>query len=226
MSLTHLGIIMDGNRRWARSRGLSVLKAHEAGYETFKKITTYAFKRGVKIVTVFAFSTENWSRSKTEVSVLLTLFERALLKELSTLSEQGIQVRFIGDLSAFPKKIISKMLNTMEQTKKNKNGILQIAVNYGGREEIVRAVRTLIKNKIALDKITEKMFWNALYTNGLPDPDMIIRTSGEQRLSGFLPWQSVYSELYFTPIFWPDFTENNLDEALTEFDRRKRRFGS
>lgn len=223
--LNHLGIIMDGNRRWARSRGLSVFKAHEAGYATFKKITSYAFKKGIKIITVFAFSTENWSRSKAEVAVILELFQKALLKELNELIKEGIQVRFIGDLSRFPKKLHTEMEYVMEKTKKNKKGILHIAANYGGREEIVHVIKKCIQKKIPFNALTEKKISQEFYTYPLPDPDVILRTSGEQRLSGFLPWQSVYSELIFLEKFWPDFNEADLDWVLAEFKKRKRRFG-
>ncbi len=224
--MNHLAIIMDGNRRWAKLKGISPLSAHEFGYKTFKKIVEYAFEKGIAIVTVYAFSTENWNRSSAEIQVLLTLFQNSLLKDVSSLCNNNIQVRFIGNIEKFGDSLSKGMRECMELTKNNTGGILQIAVNYGGREELIYAVRGIIRDKVSEQDITEELISKYLYTKGIGDPDMIIRTSGEQRLSGFLPWQGVYSELYFVEKYWPDFTEQDLDKALEEFDARTRRHGA
>lgn len=224
--MQHLAFIMDGNRRWAKNKGLSVLQAHEAGYQTFKKIVEYVFQKGIKIITVYAFSTENWNRTPDEVRVLLALFQNALLKDVVSLCGNNIQVRFIGDCEKFGKDLARGMKDCEDQTKQNTGGILQIAVNYGGREEIVMAVKKIYSQHILPDDITEKSISDHLYTCGIPDPDMIVRTSGEKRLSGFLAWQSVYSELYFLDTYWPDITEKDIDDICDEFSKRKRRFGA
>ncbi len=224
--MNHLAIIMDGNRRWAQQKGISPLSAHEFGYKTFKKIVEYAFEKQIAIVTVYAFSTENWNRSSTEIQVLLTLFQNSLLKDVSSLCNNNIQVRFIGNIEKFGGHLVKGMRECMELTKNNTGGILQIAVNYGGREELIHAVRGIIQDKVSEQDVTEDLISKYLYTNGIPDPDMIIRTSGEQRLSGFLPWQGVYSELYFLEKYWPDVSEQDIDEILEEFHKRVRRHGT
>ncbi|MEK7648817.1 MAG: polyprenyl diphosphate synthase [Patescibacteria group bacterium] len=222
----HLGIIMDGNRRWARSRGMPALFGHQEGYANLKKIIRHVFDRGVEVLTLFAFSTENWNRPQTEVNHLLSLFTLAFSKDIDALAQQGLQIRFIGDLSAFPKPLRDAMDASIESTKNNARGILNIAVNYGGRDEIVRSIQRIVKSGIASEDITEDVVSRFTYTADLPSPDLIIRTSGEYRLSGFLTWQSVYSELYFTPKSWPEFSEHDLDAALEEYQNRQRRFGS
>jgi undecaprenyl diphosphate synthase len=229
-SSLHIGIIMDGNRRWAKKHNLALLKGHQKGYANFKKITEYAFKvKKIKALTYFAFSTENWKRSKKEVSYMMNLFDLAF-NEIKKRQKQNekykIQIRFIGDLKKFPLKMQKKMFEIMEKTKNNNNHYLNIALNYGGRDEIIRAVKKIAQEKINPDNITEELISSYLDTSGIKDPDLIIRTSGEQRLSGFLTWQNIYSELYFTPKLWPEFSQKDFDEALDWFSKRQRRFGS
>ncbi len=225
-SVRHLGIIMDGNRRWAKSKGMPALLGHQEGYANLKKIIRHTFDSGVEILTLFAFSTENWKRPKNEVDHLLSLFTFAFSKEMDDLMQQGLRVRFIGDLTAFPQSLLEAMHECMEKTSNNTRGILNIAVNYGGRSEIVQSIKDIVKSGIAPEHITEDTVSQYTYTSDMPTPDMIIRTSGEYRLSGFLTWQSVYSELYFTQKHWPEFSEQDLDAALVEYQNRQRRFGS
>ncbi len=217
---------MDGNRRWAKSKGMPALLGHQEGYANLKKIIRHAFDSGVEILTLFAFSSENWKRPKNEVDHLLSLFTFAFSKEMDDLMQQGLRVRFIGDLTAFPQSLLEAMHECMEKTKDNTRGILNIAVNYGGRREIVKSIKDIVKSGIPPEQITEDVVSQYTYTSDIQAPDMIIRTSGEYRLSGFLTWQSVYSELYFTQKHWPEFSEQDLDAALVEFQNRQRRFGS
>lgn len=225
-SITHLGIIMDGNRRWAKSKGIPSLLGHQEGYETVKKIVPAVFDRGIHILTLFAFSTENWSRTKDEVDHLLLLFDRAIREQFNKLTQQGIQVRFIGDLTAFPESLKSAMIHCSNASASDSSHILNIAVNYGGRHEIVTAIKNIISKGIPPEEMTEELISKSTYTPDLPDPDLIIRTSGELRTSGFLTWQAAYSELYFTSTLWPEFSINDLDAALAEYTERKRRFGA
>lgn len=213
----HIAIIMDGNRRWAKKRGLPASLGHKKGYENFKKIAEACYKMGVKILTVYAFSTENWKRSKTEVSFLMNLFENVLKNELNFFRDKKIKFNAIGQIKRLPDKLQKLVSEAMNETKNNKGGVLNLAMSYGGRAEILDAVKKSIKEK--------KSFEDCLYTAGQPDPDLLIRTGGEMRLSGFLPWQSVYSELYFSEKMWPDFSEKDLMLAIKEFQNRKRRFG-
>ncbi len=222
---THIGIIMDGNRRWAKERGKLAMQGHLQGYETLKKIANHAFGKGLAVLTVFAFSSENWLRSKTEVNFLLKLFWRMVTEELAEFQRMGVRVRFIGDLSRFPDELRKGMEHTMKETAGNTGGTLQIAASYGGREEIVRAVRAIVAAKTSPDAIDEDMIARHLYTADVSDPDLIIRTSGEERLSGFLPWQGVYSELLFLKKHWPAFTSRDFDAAVEEYASRQRRFG-
>jgi undecaprenyl diphosphate synthase len=221
----HLGIIMDGNRRWAKRRGLPTLEGHRRGYDRFKRIGEHCLSRGVEILTVYAFSTENWNRTKKEVTYLMALLELALHKEIGDLHRKNIRVSVIGRTHELPKRLQHHIHTAMALTAANTGGTLQLAVNYGGRSEIVDAVNTIVASTKSNRQVTESMLSGAMYTAGQPDPDVIIRTSGEQRLSGFLPWQGVYSELIFVKKNWPDFTERDLDEALEEYQRRQRRFG-
>jgi undecaprenyl diphosphate synthase len=222
----HLGIIMDGNRRWATRRGLPTLEGHRQGYEKFKQVGDWCLERGIEILTVYAFSTENWNRSKKEVDYLMRLLSLALGKEVNDLHRKNIRISVIGRVRELPKHLQKRIADAMELTKHNTRGTLQLAVNYGGRAEIVDAMKKVVKTALDVSKITEQSISEAMYTAHQPDPDMIIRTSGEQRLSGFLAWQGVYSELYFTLKLWPDFKESDLDAALTEYKRRQRRFGA
>ncbi|MBI5467128.1 MAG: di-trans,poly-cis-decaprenylcistransferase [Candidatus Kerfeldbacteria bacterium] len=221
----HLGIIMDGNRRWAKQRGLPSLEGHRRGYDAFRRVGEWCLDRGIEILTVYAFSTQNWDRSKKEVNYLMRLLSHALSSEIDDLHRKNIRVRVIGRIKELPSHLQKHIAEAMELTKNNTRGTLQLAINYGGHEEIVDAVRKVMKTAKRASQITEKSLTEAMYTAGQPDPDLIIRTSGEQRLSGFLTWQGVYSELLFMNKHWPDFNEADLDAALVEFGRRQRRFG-
>ncbi len=223
--IKHLGVIMDGNRRWAKKRGLPAIEGHRRGYQKAKQVGDWCLERGIQILTVYAFSTENWKRSKVEVNFLMNILEEALTKDLAEFIDKGIRLRIIGDSLGLSQKLQQVIDIAQQKTKDNKKGDLNIAVNYGGRLEIVEAVKKITRKKISPVKINEQLIADNLWTAGQPDPDLIIRTSGEQRLSGFLTWQSVYSELYFTPKHWPDFIENDLDKAIDNFQKRDRRFG-
>ncbi len=228
----HIGIIMDGNGRWAKERGLPRYKGHIEGARTFRKIGEFAGDLGIKYLTFYAFSTENWKRPPEEVSAIMDLF-REYLKELDDRKaeneEKGIQVNFIGDKKGLPKDILAAMKYSERITKDKTKVYLNIAVNYGGRQEIVNGVRSIAeqvkKGKLKPSEIDEDMISDSLYTAGMPDPDLIIRPSGEYRLSNFLLWQSAYSEFWYSDILWPDFTEEDFVEALRSFEHRNRRFG-
>lgn len=228
----HVGIIMDGNGRWAKQRNLPRYKGHIEGAKTFRKIGEFAADVGVKCLTFYAFSTENWKRPEEEVNAIMELF-REYLREADERSseneEKGITLRFIGDKSGIPEDIVA-MMNHIESISSDKSKVvLNIAINYGGRHEIANAVREIaekVKNgEMDSKDITEEIISDYLYTKGFPDPDLIIRPSGEQRLSNFLTYQSAYSELWFSDVLWPDFTEEDFVEALKEFEKRNRRFG-
>lgn len=223
---------MDGNGRWAKQRGLPRYKGHIEGAKTFRKIGEFAGDIGIKCLTFYAFSTENWKRPPEEVDAIMQLF-REYLTEADEREEEnrekGIRIQFIGDRKGMPEDILALMNKTEEENRDKNKVILNIAVNYGGRHEITEGVRDIVKKamagEISADDITEDVISDSLYTAGLPDPDLIIRPSGEYRLSNFLTWQSAYSELWFSNVLWPDFTEENLVEALREFEKRNRRFG-
>lgn len=221
----HIGIIMDGNRRWAKERGLPSLEGHHQGYEKLKEIAKLCFKRGVKVLTVFAFSTENWDRSKEEVSYLMALLKMAVKEALNEFHKDNIRMKISGRINQLSEDLQEAITETVEKTRNNTKGILNLALNYGGRPEIIDAIKEIIDKNIPAQKIDEKIIKENLYMSDLPDPELIIRTSGEKRLSGFLLWESAYSELYFTKKYWPDFNEKDLDDALQEYDRRERRFG-
>lgn len=223
--IKHIGIIMDGNRRWAKRRGLPPMAGHKKGYEKMKEVGDWCLARGIDFLTVYAFSTENWKRSKKEVDFLMKLLERGLTKELPQFAKKNIRLKIIGSRNGLPASLKQAIQSAEEKTKNNTAGTLNIAINYGGRLEIVEAVKKIISKNIPANKITEETISANVWTAGEPDPDLIIRTSGEQRLSGFLTWQGVYSELYFTPKMWPELSEKDLDEAIAEFGRRQRRFG-
>lgn len=224
-TIQHLGIILDGNRRWAKSRGLPTLKGHQEGYRKIKEIGELCIEKGIKILTVYAFSTENWRRSKEEVGYLMKLLKTAMTEEVGYFKGKNIRVNVIGRTSELPKDLQGAIRNMENATKECKDGVLNIAINYGGRTEIVDAVKKIIKQNTNEDEVTESLIEKNIYTSELPDPDIIIRTSGEQRLSGFLTWQSSYSELYFTKVNWPDFSQKNLDDAINWFSQRSRSFG-
>ncbi len=218
----HIAIIMDGNRRWAREHGLPPLTGHQkVADDILEPLVEHAAKRRVKFITFWAFSTENWKRNTSEVTGIMRIFRHVIKKRWARLHEKGVRVRVIGDLSKFAPDIQESLKKVIEQTKDNQKITAVFALNYGGRDEILRAIRH-VENVSAL---TEESFSQLLDTKGLPDPDFVIRTSGEKRLSGFLPWQGVYSELYFPEFHMPDFTTDRLDEAILEFQRRQRRFG-
>lgn len=228
----HIGIIMDGNGRWAKKRGLPRTSGHAVGAKTFERIVEYAGNIGVEVVTVYAFSTENWKRPQEEVDAIMQLF-REYLREAEERQaeneEKGIKLCFLGDRKGIPEDILSLMDQIENGTQYETKVILNLAINYGGRHEITQGVKAIarkVKNgEIAIDDIDEDLISNSLYTAGSPDPDLIIRPSGEYRLSNFLTWQSAYSEFWFSDVLWPDFTEENLVEALREFEKRNRRFG-
>lgn len=228
----HVGIIMDGNGRWAKQRNLPRYKGHIEGAKTFRKIGEFAADIGVECLTFYAFSTENWKRPQEEVNAIMELF-REYLKEADERSaeneEKGITLRFIGEKSGIPEDIVA-LMNHIEAISSDKSKVvLNIAINYGGRNEIVNAVRAIAENvkngEMNFSDIDENTISDYLYTKGLPDPDLIIRPSGELRLSNFLTYQSAYSELWFSDVLWPDFTEEDFLEALRDFERRSRRFG-
>ncbi len=221
----HLGIIIDGNRRWAREKGLPEFEGHRRGRKKVKEVVRWSKKRGIKILTVYAFSTENWKRSKKEVDFLMRLLKLALVKDVKELHKEGMKLQVIGQKERLSRALQEAIKKAEELTKDNKGLILNLAISYGGRTEITEAVRKIVEKKIPPDKISEKVVSENLETGDLPDPDLIIRTGGEQRLSNFLLWQTAYTELYFLEKYWPDFTEKDLDEVLEDYTQRQRRFG-
>jgi len=221
----HIAIIMDGNGRWAKARGLPRVAGHRAGAESLRRVLRAAVDFGVKILTVYAFSTENWKRPAQEVNALLGLFERAIDNELDELRDAGVSFRHIGRTQGLPARLLDKIGHAQEATQDNERLILNIAFNYGGRAEIVDAVRKIVAEGIPVEQIDDRAIAQHLYTGGLPDPDLIIRTGGDMRTSNFLIWQSAYAELYVTPVFWPDFDGDDLRKALVAFQGRERRFG-
>jgi len=222
----HVGFIMDGNGRWARKRGLPRIEGHRKGAERARQIIREADSLGIKAVTLYTFSMENWHRPKKEVGLLMKLLGGYLKRELSTLMEENVRFKAIGETWRLP-DYIQDLIKTYEETTKENTGLtLVTAMSYGGRNEIIRAVKKAISSGMKEDEITEESFESLLDTSGVPHPDLIIRTSGEMRISNFLPWQSAYSELYFTPTLWPDFTKEELEKAIAEYRHRERRFGS
>jgi undecaprenyl diphosphate synthase len=222
---THVAIIMDGNGRWARQRGLPRLAGHRAGVENLRRVLEASAEYGIEILTIYAFSTENWNRPESEVQGLIAILEEVIDRELKSLHENGVQLRHIGRLERLSDRLQEKVRNAIELTKDNDRLILNVAWNYGGRAEIVHAIQTMIEDGIAPEDITEEMVSRYLYTCDCPDPDLIIRTSGEMRVSNFLIWQGAYSELYVTPHYWPDFGPEELLEALQDYAQRERRYG-
>ena len=225
----HIAIIMDGNRRWAKKRNLPTKLGHKQGAETLKKLARYANKIGLGYLTVYAFSTENWKRTEEEVNALMTLLQNYLEDFAKEADTENIVIRVLGDRKPLSDKLNEKIDEAIERTKNNTGTIFNIALNYGGRDEIVHATKAIaekVKNgEIDVDDINEELVSKCLYTGGIPDPDLLIRTSGEIRLSGFLPWQSVYSEFYFIDKLWPDFTSDDLDEAIKVYSSRKINIG-
>ena len=227
---THIGIIMDGNRRWAKSQGKPAGFGHKAGAKTLENLVRYANKIGLKYITVYAFSTENWKRAEEEVGGLMLLLQNYLSDYSKRADTENIRIKVLGDITKLPEGTQKSIKECLERTKNNTGITFSIALNYGGRAEILEATRKIAiklkEGKITENEITEELISQNLYTEDIPDPDLIIRTSGEQRLSGFLAWQSTYSELYFVQKNWPDFSEKDLDEAISEFNRRTRKFGA
>ena len=225
----HIAIIMDGNGRWAKAKNLPRKMGHKAGVENIRRIIQEGHRLGVKYITLYAFSTENWKRPEDEVNSLMKLLNKYLKEELDELDKNGVVLKLLGDISKLPKDCIDEINNAKERTKNNKGIVLNVAFNYGGRDEIVRAVKSIsedVKNGlIDPDDVSEEMVEKYLYTYGIPDPDIIIRPSGEQRLSNFLLWQCAYSEFWYSNINWPDFTEKDLQRAIFDFQNRDRRFG-
>lgn len=226
----HIGIIMDGNRRWAKSKGKSASFGHKEGAKTLEKIVRYANKIGLGYITVYAFSTENWKRTEEEVGALMRLLQNYLEDYSKRADTENIKVKVLGDISALPEKMQKSIHKCMERTKDNTGVTFNIALNYGGRDEIQKAVKEIAQKvkegTLEVDQITEETISNSLYTAGQPDPDLLIRTSGELRTSNFLPWQIVYSEFIFVEKNWPDFQEEDLKEAIEIYQKRNRKFGA
>ena len=224
--LNHVAIIMDGNRRWARNRGLESVKGHEfATKNAIEPIITYLAEHKVPYVTFWAWSSENWKRDEAEIKEIFDVFRMGLNTLAIKLLQKGAKFRLLGDIYKFPKDIAQKSLDLITKSKGNSAITTTFALNYGGRDEILRAVKKIVKAKLKPEEITEEVFGSYLDTAGIPDPDLIIRTGGEKRLSGYLPWQSVYAELFFTPTLFPDFAPAELEKILNDFGQRDRRFG-
>lgn len=225
----HIAIIMDGNGRWAKQHGKPRVFGHRNGVKAVRETTESAAELGIEYVTLYAFSTENWNRPQFEVNALMTLLVETLRKEINTLNKNNIRLKAIGDLEQLPKKSHKALLEGIENTKNNTRMTLVLALNYSAKWEILKAVKDLalqVENKqLKPTDIDEKTFSDALSTQGIPDPELLIRTSGESRISNFLLWQIAYAELYFTPIFWPEFNKQHLYEAIIDFQKRERRFG-
>lgn len=225
----HIAIIMDGNRRWAKERGKPASFGHKEGAKTLEKLVRYANKIGIKHITVYAFSTENWKRTEEEVKSLMMLFQSYLDDYAKRADTENIKVKIVGSRERLSDRMISSIERCMERTKNNTGIVFNIALNYGGREELIHSIKHIAsevkENKIKIEDIDEKLISDNLYTKGQPDPDLLIRTSGELRLSNFLPWQLVYSEFVFTDKYWPDFSEEDLNLAIEEYQRRNRKFG-
>lgn len=221
----HVAIIMDGNGRWAQGRGLPRLAGHHAGTGNIKRIVREAIALGIPYLTLYAFSTENWRRPTWEVRGLMRIMAEYLDRELRDLHAEGVQLRLLGTLDGVDPKLAKKIEQAIEMTRNNTAITLAVAFNYGGRADIIQAIQQIVSSGVAPEAITQEMLDRFLYTAGMPDPDLIVRTSGEQRLSNFLIWQAAYSEYFLTPLLWPDFGPDQFREAITTFARRERRFG-
>lgn len=222
---THVAIIMDGNGRWAKKRGLPRQAGHRAGAENLRRIINACVEFKIKILTIYAFSTENWGRPEMEVRGLMKIISRVIDQELKDLHAQGVCLHHLGSMSGVAPSLQEKVHRALELTKNNDRLILNVAFNYGGRAEILQAVKQILADNVAPHDLTEDLFSSYLFTRGLPDPDLVIRTSGELRISNFLIWQAAYSEFYPTPTYWPDFGREDLYEAVLAFNQRERRFG-
>ncbi len=224
-NLKHIAIIMDGNRRWAKERMLPSMMGHKKGVDALKKTARACSDFGVKYLTLYAFSTENWNRKKEEVDFLMDLLATTLKNELKELNENNVKMNYIGNLSQLNRNLQNILMDSVETTKNNTGVVLTVAINYGARDEIVNAVKNIVKDGIEADKIDSVLISNYLYTKNIPDPDLLIRTSGEKRISNYLLWQIAYSEIYITNIYWPEFDKNALAGAIKEFATRQRRWG-
>ena len=222
---THVAIIMDGNGRWAASHGKSRSEGHRAGTENLRRIIEAFIRHGVKCLTLYAFSTENWDRPPDEVNTLLEIVNEVIRSEVEELHREDIRLRHIGRIDRLSPQLRRSICESIELTKHNSRMTLCVAFDYGGRAEIIDAVRSMIADQVRAEDVSEDMLRRYMYTNGMPDPDLIIRTSGEQRLSNFLLWQAAYAEYYTTPVYWPDFDETEVEKAIEAYASRKRRFG-
>ena len=224
-NLKHIAIIMDGNRRWAKEKNLPSAMGHKKGVVSLKNILRACNDFRIKYLTVYAFSTENWNRKKEEVEFLMNLVAVTLTNELAEMHKENVQIHFIGDLTKLSDKLQKILANAVETTKNNTGVVLQIALNYGSRDEIVHAVQKIVESGVKSDEIDEQLISENLYTAGVPDPDILIRTGGEQRISNYLLWQIAYSEIIIRSEFWPDFDKNSLKDSILEFGKRQRRYG-
>lgn len=224
-NLKHIAIIMDGNRRWAKEKNLPSAMGHKKGVDSLKNILRACNNFSIKYLTVYAFSTENWNRKKEEVEFLMNLVAVTLTNELAEMHKENVQIHFIGDLTKLSDKLQKILANAVETTKNNTGVVLQIALNYGSRDEIVHAVQKIVESGVKTDEIDEQLISENLYTAGVPDPDILIRTGGEQRISNYLLWQIAYSEIIIRSEFWPDFDKNSLKDSILEFGKRQRRYG-
>lgn len=222
---THIAVIMDGNGRWATSRGLPRVEGHRVGTEAVRRLIKACVEFNIKYLTIYAFSTENWARPKDEVAGLMSLLEMVVVNELDELHKEGVRIQHIGHLEALPNKLGDKIKRAIEITSKNDRLVLTIAWNYGGRDEIVSAVKRIVADGVKPEEVDEALIGKYLFTSGTPDPELLIRTSGEKRISNFLLWQTAYSEWVVTPVLWPDFDKEDLRKAIIEFGSRDRRFG-
>ncbi len=224
-NLKHIAIIMDGNRRWAKEHCLPSAMGHKKGVDSLKNIVKASHKCGVKYLTLYAFSTENWNRKQDEVDFLMGLLASTIKNELNELHQNDVKLTFIGDIKALNAELQDILANAENTTKNNKGVNLQIAINYGARNELINAVKCIIEDGISANEVTEEVLQNHLYTKNIPDPDLLIRTGGEMRVSNYLLWQIAYSELYVTRKYWPEFNEDALFESIEEFAKRQRRYG-
>lgn len=224
-NLKHIAIIMDGNRRWAKEKHLPSAMGHQKGVDSLRSTMRLFDRFGIKYLTVYAFSTENWNRKKEEVEFLMGLLAKTLLNELDEMHKENVRIRFLGDLTKLSKNLVDIVKNAENKTKDNTGVNLNIAFNYGSRDEITNALKAIIQEGLKSEDITEDTISNHLYTKDIPDPDLLIRTGGEKRISNYLLWQLAYSEIYVTDAYWPEFDENELSKAIVEFEHRNRRFG-
>lgn len=221
----HVAIIMDGNGRWAKEHGLSRLQGHRVGTENIRQVIRIFVEKGVKYLTLYAFSTENWGRPRREVLGLLRILGEVIEREAEALNREGVKILHLGKVEGLSGALQGRIKKALELTKNNNRLILGVALNYGGRDEIINAIKKIINDKVSDKQVNEEMFRGYLCTAGLPDPDLIIRTGGDLRLSNFLIWQSAYSEFYVTPVYWPDFNKAEIEKALDDYAKRQRRFG-